>query len=197
MNYPDNELTYYLHDNIEEAQDLLYEKYKYIIEVALSKYRRVFYALNIDIEEIYQEANLAFSYAIYNYNDEKDASLSTFINLCVDRKIRAIIRKYETNKNKAFSDSVSFDSTANNTDISLENIIGDEKYEPLKNLEKIDTLTYINNEVKNILSGTELDVYYLMIEGFNYNEIARILNKTPKQIDNTIQRIRSKLKKLK
>ena len=48
MNYPDNELTYYLHDNIEEAQDILYDKYKYIIEVLISKYRRVFLALNID-----------------------------------------------------------------------------------------------------------------------------------------------------
>ena len=68
MNYPDNELTYYLHDNTEEAQDILYDKYKYIIEVLISKYRRVFLALNIDMDVIKQEANLAFSYAIYNYD---------------------------------------------------------------------------------------------------------------------------------
>jgi len=194
MDYPDNELTYYLHDNVEEAHDILYEKYKYIIDVLISKYRRVFYALNIDIDEVKQEANLAFSYAIYNYNDNKEASLSTFINLCVDRKIRAVIKKYETNKNRAFSDSVSFDSTV--SDISLENIIGDDKYEPLRNLENIDTIKYINKEVKNILSENELEVYYFMIEGYNYNEIAKMLNKTPKQIDNTIQRIRMKLKQI-
>ena len=196
MDYPDNELTYYLHDNSEEAQDILYEKYKYIIEVLINKYRRVFYALNIDIEEVKQEANLAFSYAIYNYNDNKDASLSTFINLCVDRKIRAIIKKYETHKNKAFSDSLSFDSNVTDSDITLESIIGDEKYEPLKNLESMDTIKYINEKVKNMLSSGELEVYYLMVEGFNYIEISKILSKTPKQVDNAIQRIRGKLKKL-
>ena len=31
MEYPDNELTYHLSDNNEIAEDILYEKYKFII----------------------------------------------------------------------------------------------------------------------------------------------------------------------
>ena len=195
MEYPDNELTYYLHDNdnTEDARDLLYDKYKYIIEVLLNKYKRVFYALNIDIDEVKQEANLAFSYAIYNYNDEKETSLSTFITLCVERKIRQVIKSYETVKNKIYSEAISL----NGKDVSLENFIGDETYEPLKKIENIDTIKFINNEVKMLLSKSELEVYNLMIQDLSYQEIAVILNKTPKQIDNTIQRIRIKLKKLK
>lgn len=196
MEYPDNELTYYLHDNDSSdiARDLLYDKYKYIIEVLLNKYKRVFYALNIDIEEVKQEANLAFSYAIHNFNEEKDASLSTFITLVVERKIRKVIKGHETLKSKVHSEILSLNG--NNTDVSLENFIGDETYEPLKKLENIDTLEYINSEVKSLLSDSELEVYNLMLEGLNYHEIAEILNKTPKQIDNTIQRIRIKLKKI-
>ena len=194
MEYPDNELTFYLHDNNEDAIDIIYDKYKYIIDVLLNKYKRVFYALNIDLEEVKQEANLAFSYSIYSYDENKDASLNTFITLCVDRKIKAIIKKYETTKSKVFSDSISFDNTSNS--ISLENIIGDETYEPLKTLENIDTIKFINNEVKSLLSKGELEVYNLMVQGINYKEIAKKLNKTPKQIDNTIQRIRVKLKDL-
>lgn len=195
MEYPDNELTYYLHDNNEEAIDLIYDKYKYIIDVLLSKYKRVFYALNIDIEDVRQEANLAFSYAIYNYDEKKDASLNTFITLCVDRKIRSVIKKNETIKSKVFSETISYDNTINN--ISLENVIGDETYEPLKKLENIDTIKYIEDNVKNLLSKVELEVYNLMKDGINYKEIADVLGKTPKQIDNTIQRIRYKLRNLK
>ena len=194
MEYPDSELTYYLHDNNEEAIDLIYDKYKYIIDVLLSKYKRVFYALNIDIEDVRQEANLAFSYAIYNYDEKKDASMNTFITLCVDRKIKSVIKKYETVKSKVFSETISYDNTINN--ISLENLIGDDTYEPLKKLENIDTIKYIDDKVKNLLSKVELDVYNLMKDGINYKEIASILGKTPKQIDNTIQRIRVKLKNL-
>ena len=84
MEYPDSELEFYLHDNNEDAVDIVYEKYKYIIDVLISKYRRVFYALNIDIDEVKQEANLAFSGAIYSYNQDKDTSMSTFITLCVE-----------------------------------------------------------------------------------------------------------------
>lgn len=196
MEYPDNELTNYLHDSDthDDAMDLLYEKYKYIIEVLLNKYKRVFYALNIDIDEVRQEANLAFSSAIYSYDQDKDTSLSTFITLCVERKIRNVIKSYETIKSRVISETLSLNSSDN---ISLENFIGDETYEPLKTIENLDTIEYINNEVKFLLSKGELEVYNLMLEGLNYQEIASKLGKTPKQIDNSIQRIRIKLKKLK
>ena len=58
-------------------------------------------------------------------------------------------------------------------------------------------LKYIDDSVNKLLSKVELEVYKLMKDGINYKEIANILGKTPKQIDNTIQRIRIKLKKLK
>ncbi len=194
MEYPDSELEFYLHDNNEDAVDIVYEKYKYIIDVLINKYRRVFYALNIDIDEVKQEANLAFSSAIYSYNQDKDTSMSTFITLCVERKIRQVIKSHETVKSRVYSETLSLNGKS---DVNLEDFIGDETYEPLKTVENIDTLEYINHEVKNILSSSELEVYNLMIQGLDYVEIAKVLDKTPKQIDNSIQRIRIKLKKLK
>ena len=196
MEYPDNELTYYLHDKEthDDAIDMLYEKYKYIVDVLINKYRRVFYALNIDMEEVKQEANLSFSYAIYNYDESKEATLSTFITLVVERKIRQVIKSHETVKSRVNSETLSLNGC--NNDLSLENIIGDNTYEPLKKIESIDTLKYINKEVKTILSSNELSVYNLMLEGFDYKEIASKLEKSPKQVDNTIQRIRNKIKKI-
>lgn len=191
MEYPDNELTYLLNDNNEVAQDILYEKYRYIINTLLSKYRRVFLALGIDKEEVRQEANLAFSYALYNYNENKDTSLSTFITLCVERKIRAVIRSKETVKSRVQNEVVSY-----NSDIIFENIIADETYEPSKKIENIDMLKYINEKVKDLLSDKEKKVYNLLIQGMNYQEIALLLEMAPKQVDNCIQRIRIKLKNL-
>lgn len=191
MKYPDNELTYLLADNNEVAQDILYEKYQFIIKSILNKYRRVFLALNIDKEEIKQEANLAFSYALCNYNDTKDTSLNTFITLCVERKIRAVIKSRETMKSKVQNETISL-----NSDVSLENVIRDDTYEPSKKIENIDMLKYIDNNVKILLSKKEQEVYNLLVYELNYQEIASALKMTPKQIDNTIQRIRVKLKDL-
>ena len=194
MNYPDNELTYYLKDNNEEASDILYDKYKYIIEVVLAKYKRVFLALNIDFDEARQEANLAFSKALYTYEPGKDAILSTFITLVVERRIRSFIRKYETTKSKAFNDAISLDLMLD--EIAVEDIIGNIKYEPLKNLEAKDTLEYLSNKVEKVLSKKELEVYNLLMDCNDYIEISKKLNMTPKQVDNTIQRMRTKLKKM-
>ena len=194
MEYPDNELTYLLKDNNEIAQDILYEKYKFIIDSILNKYRRVFLAYNIDLDDVRQEANLAFSNAINTYDENKEASLNTFITLCVERKVRTIIKSYETVKSKVRSETISLN---NNDELNLENLIGDETYEPSKTIENIDMLKYINKEVKNLLSKSELEVYNLLIQGLNYQEIANNLNKKPKQIDNTIQRIRKKIQNLK
>ena len=194
MEYPDSELEYLLKNNNEIAQDLLYEKYKFIIDSILYKYKRVFLAYNIDFDEVKEEANLAFSYAIHNYDEKKEASLNTFITLCVERRVRTIIKKYETVKSKVISETISLN---NNKDINLENMFGDETYEPLKKISNIDMLKYINKEVKNLLSDSELEVYNLLIQGMDYHEIASILNKTSKQVDNTIQRIRKKLQNLK
>ena len=195
MNYNDSELTYHLHDNNEIVQDALFLKYKYIITAILNKYRRVFLANNIDYEEARQEAYLAFSYAIYNYDENKDASLNTFITLCVERSIRVFIKKHETIKSKVQKNTISYN--IKNDEVDIENMIGDETYEPLKRVSNIDMLKYINNEVKTLLSKSELEVYNLLIQGLDYIEIAKVLNKTPKQIDNTIQRIRKKIQVLK
>ena len=44
------------------------------------------------------------------------------------------------------------------------------------------------------LSGMERDVLDHYLEGMNYIQIAEYMGKTPKSIDNALQRIRSKIK---
>ena len=94
-------------------------------------------------------------------------------------------------KSKVQSETISL-----NSDNFLENTIADFQYEPSKRIENIDMLKYINSKVKDLLSDKEKEVYNLLLQGMDYQEIAINLNKTPKQVDNTIQRIRIKLKNL-
>ena len=52
-------------------------------------------------------------------------------------------------------------------------------------------------EVSDILTDFEAQVFELKINGFDYKEIAEILDKDIKAIDNALQRIKVKIKKLK
>ena len=50
--------------------------------------------------------------------------------------------------------------------------------------------------IKQRLSDREYEVYSLMVNGLKYDEIATLLNRDLKQVDNTIQRVKNKIKKI-
>ena len=50
-------------------------------------------------------------------------------------------------------------------------------------------------EIKTVLTDFEMQVFELMIYSFSYREIASILDKDIKQVDNAMQRIKLKVKK--
>ena len=78
--------------------------------------------------------------------------------------------------------------------LSLLDVIGSQKEDPEFKVEQEESVKEITEKINELLSPNEKEVYELMINGFNYVDIAAILNKSPKQVDNAIQRIRNKLK---
>ncbi len=196
MEYNDIELTQMVCENNEDAKDFLYEKYHYIIDIIISKYKKTIYALGMDINEVRQEAMLGFTDALIKYNDSKETSLPTFISLVVERKIQNAVRKAETQKNKIHNEAYSLEYDYETFNRPLEEIIGDSTKDPLRKLESEENYKELTKKINESLSPFEKEVYDLIINDFNYIDIAKILNKEPKQIDNTIQRIRNKIKDL-
>ncbi len=196
MEYNDIELTQMVCENNEDAKDVLFEKYNYIINIIMAKYKKTIYALNMDINEVRQEAMLGFTDAIIKYTNNKDTTLLTFISLVVERKVQNAVRKAETQKNKIHNEAYSLEYDYESFNRPLEEIIGDTTKDPLKKLESEENCQELISKIETMLSPFEKEVYKLIISGFSYQDIASILNKEPKQIDNTIQRIRNKIKSL-
>ena len=196
MEFNDEKLITMFSENDEDAKNILYDKYSYIISIILAKYKRTIYALGIDISEVKQEAMLAFTDALIKYSSDKSTSLPTFISLVVERKIQNCIRKAETTKNKVNTEAYSLEAEYEVFKRPLEEILGDSSLDPLHKMENEERLEELTKKINDDLSPFEKDVYKLVINGFGYQDIAKILNKAPKQIDNTIQRIRNKIKDL-
>ena len=196
MEFNDEKLITMFSENDEDAKNILYDKYSYIISIILAKYKRTIYALGIDISEVKQEAMLAFTDALIKYSSDKSTSLPTFISLVVERKIQNCIRKAETTKNKVNTEAYSLEAEYEAFKRPLEEILGDSSLDPLHKMENEERLEESTKKINDDLSPFEKDVYKLVINGFGYQDIAKILNKEPKQIDNTIQRIRNKIKDL-
>ena len=184
-NSNDYELIMLYREDDEQAKNILYLKYKFIINLLIKKYSKYLIKVNADYDEVYSECTIGFSDALKRFNEEKDASLPTFITLCVERKLKTVIKKYNRNKYKISNEALSLDYIYDD-DQSLMDYVVDLEHEPLKNMEDNESYIDLVKSIKEELTKKEYDVFLLMARNLSYVEIANILGLTPKQVDNTI-----------
>ena len=100
-------------------------------------------------------------------------------------------------KNKFLNESLSLDHTYEDGKLPLIEVISDNSNnDPLENITKEEDLNELVSKIKEVLSDREYEVYALLVSGLNYKEIASLLDQEPKQVDNAIQRIKNKVKKI-
>lgn len=195
--YNDNELIYFIGENNEEANDIIYTKYKPLIVSISKKLYPGFKNTGVEMNDLIQEGMLGLNQAVLNFKESKDNTFYTFAKTCIERKILSLLVSTKRQKHKILNESISLDFQDKDGEaVSLEEIIGNNTFDP----EKVILDTELEEELMNkILEGlTELEekVFILKINNFNYNEIAEILDTTPKKIDNTLQRIKTKIRKI-
>ena len=195
MEYSEEEIISLALENNEDARNIIYDKYKYIVEIMLRKYNKASFCLGIDLSELEQEAFYAFSDALNSYRDDKNAKLSTFITLCIDRRLKKIIRKYSGEKAKLLNNTFSLDYDYDEEGSTLKDYISDEqKNDPLLNLTNEENYEELISKIKKSLSDSEYEIFKFIINEFDYITIAELTNRNPKQVDNTIQRIKHKIR---
>ena len=193
--YNDEELINMVRENSEDAKDILFNKYSYIIDIEVKKYLYSASNLGYDYNDLYQDAMIGFVDAINSYREDKKASLPSFITICVDRKLQVSITKAGRLKNKMLNESLSLDHNYNESTTPLKDMISDNsKNDPLENILKEENFHELKESIEKTLSQNEYEIFELMIKGIKYNEIASITGKSLKQVDNTMQRIKSKIK---
>lgn len=195
--YSDSELLMMMNEHSDEAKDLIYNKYQYIVKIYVKKYKKMAYILGMEINDLNQEALVGFADALISYDDKGNTKLATFISLCVERRLQSSILKASRKKNIVLNDALSLEHTYNQFDVTLADIISDNnENNPLTKMTRNEHYSVLVNDIMKSLSTNEKDVLYLMIDGLNYKEIATLLNQEPKSVDNTIQRIKNKVKSI-
>ena len=192
--YNDYELLNYISENNEEANEILFEKYKPLIVNISNKLYKYCKNKGLELNDLIQEGMLGLNLALKNYDQNKDASFYTYARKCIERKIISLVVSTCRLKHKILNDSVSFEIKTNETDV-FEMVVGDNSYNPEDVMINYETETEIIEKAHNLLTDLEKQVFDLKISGFNYKEIAEILEKDPKTIDNAIQRLKQKMKK--
>lgn len=196
MEFSDEEIYSLALEGNEDAKNIIYEKYKHIVDILLNKYYTAIKNSGIDKLEAEQEAYYAFSDALMNYRNDKNASLGTFITLCVDRRIKKILKRSNGEKAKVLNNVYSLDYDYD--EMSLGDLISDDnKTDPLYHLTTEEDLTELISEIKKELSTSEYEVFLYLENGFDSKTIMELLNINPKQFDNRVQKIKQKIRDIK
>lgn len=193
--YNDNELIYLIYDFNEDANRILHEKYYKIIKIKVAKYRVLAKRMGLDTCDLMQEGLLGLEEAINSYRDNKDMKFSSFANMCIERQILSVVNYHSRKKHTFLNDSCSIDAEDEKGRTMLDYSLKSDT-DPLMMMEKEEEKNSIYDLMTKDLSKLEKEVFELKLNGLDYREIARLLNKSYKSIDSALQRIRVKLKKI-
>lgn len=186
-----------LDENDENVRNIIYDKYAYLVDILIKKYQRAIRYYKINYDEIKCEALYAFSDGIHSFTSDKYASLKTFLYVCIERRLLKYIRHAMSGKQQVINESLSIDFLISDDNIAPKGLLSDDnKTNPLHNLMEKENSNKIYLLAKKNLSEFEYTVFNYMVNSFSYNEIARMMDKSPKQIDNAIKRIKLKMKEL-
>lgn len=179
----DLELIYKAKSDDVESESILMDKYKSMVLSIARKY----YLIGGDNEDLEQEGWVGFFEAVRSFDETKNGSFKAYSGLIVERQIISAIRRANANKNQVLSSSVFIDD---------DDVLPSE-FTPELDVISEENYNELSQEIQKNLSDYEKQVVGYYLDGYTYIDIARMMRKDPKSIDNALFRIKNKLKYLK
>lgn len=193
--YNDNEVLSYIYENNEEASEILYKKYESLINLTATKFFKYCKSSGLELNDLIQEGMMGLTNAINHFDESKDTLFYSFARTCIERKMISIIVSTRRQKHQVLNNSISFESFEDEQN-KLDSILSDNSLNPEQQIINKEQTNNFFNKIKEELTELEMQVLDLKMAGFTYKEIGDILDKDCKAIDNAVQRIRVKVKKI-
>lgn len=191
--YNDFELLSYIEENNEEANEILFKKYEPLINSFANKIFSYCKNSGLELNDLVQEGRLGLNLAINNYNHNKNAKFYTYAKMCIERNMISMALRAKRLKHKVLNESISLEFDEDER-YKINSIISDDSYNPEKQVLDYENEKELIENIKNVLTDFERQVFELKLSSFTYKEIAEILDRDPKSIDNALQRIKVKVK---
>ena len=190
----DEEIALLAQQGDVDASEYLLNKYKNFVR---SK-ARSYFLVGADHEDIVQEGMIGLFKAFRDFKPDKLASFHAFAELCVTRQIITAIKTATRQKHIPLNSYVSlnkplYDEESERTlmDVCAEG----HSSNPEELLISQEDLRGIYRKIDEVLSSLEQKVLAAYLDGKSYQEIADMLGRHVKSIDNALQRVKRKLEK--
>lgn len=196
--YPDwndYELVSLAQEQNEDAINMLHEKYQPLIHKKSRKFFKYLQNKGIELSDLIQECMIGFEEAIQKFNPYDEVSFYTFANVCMDRQLMSELTRQNRAKYKFLNEAIPLETIDEESDNgNLIDFIQDNTNNPELGLLSNEEFKELYTQISKGLTALEECVFKLKLQGFGYKEIADILDKDEKSIDNAIQRIKMKIK---
>ena len=190
---PDEEVVVLAQQGDGQALAYLLNKYKNFVR---SK-ARSYFLIGADHEDIVQEGMIGLYKAIRDFQPARLASFRSFAELCVKRQIITAIKAATRQKHVPLISYVSLNKPLydEESDRTLLDVIEGRVTNPEDLYISQEDLAHIQAQMDDLLSDLERQVLDAFMDGKSYQEIADMLGRHVKSIDNALQRVKRKLVK--
>ncbi len=178
----DEELMKRLESGETGVTEYLLNKYKPLVK----RQARTLYLIGGDNDDLIQEGMIGLFKAIRGYRAGGECSFYTFAELCVTRQMYTAVQASKRKKHAPLNGYVSLDEEPQ--------ILAEQNPEDM--LIDQEELESRYDQIHRRLSDMEQLVLELYLEGKTYGQIASVIGKNEKAVDNTLQRLKKKLDKV-
>ena len=181
----DEELIERLRKGESGISDYLMEKYKDFVK----KRARAMYLIGGETDDLIQEGMIGLFKAVQDYRSDREASFQTFAGICIDRQLYSAVKNSTRQKHIPLNSYVSLSEEEETG--ALEGLWSENPEALVIDRENTGLL---EKRISKALSPMENRVLDLYLRGYGYVQIAEMMGKKPKSIDNALQRIRMKIR---
>ena len=190
----DENVVVYAKEGSQKAIEYLLTKYRPIVEGKA----RTYFLVGADHEDIVQEGMIGLFKAIRDYRKERMLPFKAFAELCVSRQIFTAIKSATRQKHLLLNSYISLQTTVTEDDSEyslLDTLEEKGASDPEDILIGKQFSIELKSEIDKHLSILEQTVLSYHLDGRTYQEIADILKRRTKSIDNALQRAKRKIEK--
>ena len=189
---PDTELVRRVRLGDDDALATLLTRYR-----TLARHKaRSYFLLGADREDVVQEGMIGLYKAIRDFDPAAQVPFRSFAEMCVTRQVITAVKAATRLKHAPLSRAVSLDKPidADEGELTLADLLpAPTSSNPEAAVVSADELESLRRHFGEVLSDLESQVLRHHLEGKTYEEIAAMLQRHVKAIDNALQRIRRKV----
>lgn len=148
-----------------------------------------------DSEDLIQEGMVGLLTAIREFRPERNGSFRAFAQTCIRTRLLSAIKAATRDKHKPLNNYVSFETPSFDGNADFAALITPQSTHSDPEELMISREDYLERtgRLKDQLSGFEAEILGLYLTGLSYTEIAALVERPPKSVDNAVQRIRRKV----